>query len=133
MHQSPITGQWHQEHKPDSSMRLRQWLDAANHGEAFKGKKNFNPSVLKLDKPTDDMILKSNEAKKERAKQRWNLIMDATNNFGKGFQTIDRTPPGTGGGAPRRVRVTFSDPRVYGGRDKSATAENITAKNKKKK
>tara|TARA_B100000900_G_scaffold292428_1_gene251230 strand:- start:1184 stop:1951 length:768 start_codon:yes stop_codon:yes gene_type:complete len=133
MHQSPITGQWTQEHKPDSSMRLRQWLDAANHGEAFKGKKNFNPSVLKLDKPTDDMILKSNEAKKERAKQRWNLIMDATNNFGKGFQTIDRTPPGTGGGAPRRVRVTFSDPRVYGGRDKSATAENITAKNKKKK
>ena len=41
MHQSPITGQWHQEHKPDKSMRLRQWIDAANHGQAFKGKKNF--------------------------------------------------------------------------------------------
>ena len=40
---------------------------------------------------------------------------------------------GAGGGTPRQVRVTFSDPRVYGGRDKSATAENITAKNNKKK
>ena len=40
--------------------------------------------------------------------------MSETNNFGRGFQTIDRTPPGTGGGKPKQVRVTFSDPRVYG-------------------
>ena len=130
MHQSPITGQWHQEHKPDKSMRLRQWLDAANNGQAFKGKKDFNPEVLKLKKPTDDMIHKSNEAKKERAKQKWNLIMDATNNFGRGFQTLDRTPPGSGGGTPKKVRVTFSDPRVYGGRDKVSSTKKKTTKKK---
>ena len=60
------------------------------------------------------MIIKSDEAKKERARQKWELIMSETNNFGRGFQTIDRTPPGTGGGKPKQVRVTFSDPRVYG-------------------
>jgi hypothetical protein len=130
MHQSPITGQWHQEHKPDKSMRLRQWLDAANNGQAFKGKKDFNPEVLKLKKPTDDMIHKSNEAKKERAKQRWNLIMEATNNFGRGFQTLDRTPPGAGAGTPKKVRVTFSDPRVYGGRDKVSSTKKKTTKKK---
>lgn len=129
MHQSPITGQWHQEHKPDKSMRLRQWLDAANNGQAFKGKKDFNPEVLKLKKPTEDMLLKSQEAKKERAKQKWNLIMDATNNFGKGFQTLDRTPPGTGGGK-KYNRITFSDPRVYGGRNKVSSIEKKTTKKK---
>ena len=41
MWQSSITGQWFQEHKPDKSMSVRKWLDAANHGQAFKGKKNF--------------------------------------------------------------------------------------------
>ena len=46
--------------------------------------------------------------------------MNATNNFGRGWQTEDRTPPGTGGGkTSKRRRVTFSDPRVYGGRDKN--------------
>ena len=114
MWQSSITGEWFQEHKPDKSMSVRKWLDAANHGQAFKGKKNFNPDVLKLDKPTEDMIIKSDEAKKERARKKWELIMNETNNFGRGFQTVDRTPPGTGGGKPRQVRVTFSDPRVYG-------------------
>jgi len=129
MHQSPITGQWHQEHKPDKSMRLRQWIDAANHGQAFKGKKNFNPDVLKLNKPTEDMILKSEEAKKERAKQKWELIMSETNNFGKGFQTLDRTPPGTGGGI-KYNRITFSDPRVYGGRNKVSSIKKKTTKKK---
>jgi hypothetical protein len=64
------------------------------------------------------MILKSNEAKKKRAQEKWGLIMDATDNFGRGWQTIDRSVPGRGGGTPRQVRVTFSDPRVYGGRNK---------------
>ena len=120
MWQSSITGQWFQEHKPDKSMNIRDWLQAANTGNAFKGKKNFNPDILKLDKPTEDMIIKSNDAKKERAKQQWDLLMTATNNFGKGWHTEDRTPPGTGGGLKsKRRRVTFSDPRVYEGRDKN--------------
>tara|TARA_Y100001937_G_scaffold109152_1_gene153534 strand:- start:2 stop:733 length:732 start_codon:yes stop_codon:yes gene_type:complete len=120
MWQSSITGQWFQEHKPDKTMNIRDWLQAANTGNAFKGKKNFNPDILKLDKPTEDMIIKSNDAKKERAKQHWDLLMTATNNFGKGWHTEDRTPPGTGGGLrSKRRRVTFSDPRVYGGRDKN--------------
>ena len=121
MWQSSITGQWFQEHKPDKSMSVRKWLDAANNGQAFKGKKNFNPDVLKLDKPTEDMILKSNEAKKKRAQEKWELIMNATDNFGRGWHTTDRSRPGLGGGAPRQHRVTFSDERVYGGRNKKTT------------
>ena len=121
MWQSSITGQWFQEHKPDKSMSVRKWLDAANNGQAFKGKKNFNPDVLKLDKPTEDMILKSNEAKKKRQQERWDLILQETNNFGRGWHTTDRSRPGLGGGAPRQHRVTFSDERVYGGRNKKTT------------
>ena len=120
MWQSSITGQWFQEHKPDKTMNIRDWLQAANTGNAFKGKKNFNPDILKLNKPTEDMIIKSNDARNERQRKRWELIMNATNNFGRGWQTEDRTPPGTGGGkTSKRRRVTFSDPRVYGGRDKN--------------
>ena len=132
MWQSSITGEWFQEHKPEKSMRVRKWLQAANTGNAFKGKKGFNPDVLKLDKPTPDMIEKSKEAKQKRAQERWKVIMDQTNNFGRGWQTTDRTPPGNPGGKGSVRQVTFSDPRVYGGRDKSATAENITAKKKTK-
>tara|TARA_A100001515_G_scaffold79528_1_gene63170 strand:+ start:830 stop:1582 length:753 start_codon:yes stop_codon:yes gene_type:complete len=126
MWQSSITGQWFQEHKPDKSMRVRQWLQAANTGNAFKGKKNFNPDTLKLDKPTPDMIQKSNEAKQKRAQDRWKLIMDETNNFGRGWQTTDRTPPGTAGGKGKTRQVTFSDPRVYGGRDKVSSIKKTT-------
>jgi hypothetical protein len=75
------------------------------------------------------MILKSEEAKKERAKQKWELIMSETNNFGKGFQTLDRTPPGTGGGV-KYNRITFSDPRVYGGRNKVSSIKKKTTKKK---
>ena len=128
MVQNQITGQWFQEHKPDRRMSVKQWLAAANAGEAFKGKKDFNPDTLKLNKPTDDMILKSNEAKKKRAQEKWGLIMDATNNFGRGWQTIDRSRPGLGGGSPRQVRVTFSDPRVYGGRNKVSSIKKKTKK-----
>ena len=49
------------------------------------------------------------------------LLMEATNNFGRGWHTTDRTMPGRGGGAPRQHRVTFSDERVYGGRNKKTT------------
>ena len=126
MWQSSITGEWFQEHRPDKSMRVRQWLQAANTGNAFKGKKNFDPDTLKLDKPTPDMIQKSKEAKQKRAQDRWKLIMDETNNFGRGWQTTDRTPPGTAGGKPKTVKVTFSDPRVYGGRDKVSSIKKTT-------
>ena len=126
MWQSSLTGQWFQEHKPDKSMRVRAWLDAANHGQAFKGKKNFNPEVLKLQKPTEDMIVKSDEAKKERARKKWELIMEATNNFGRGWHGTNRSRPGLGGGAKQQHRVTFSDPRVYGGRDKVSSIKKTT-------
>tara|TARA_Y100001963_G_scaffold107309_1_gene148358 strand:+ start:3245 stop:4030 length:786 start_codon:yes stop_codon:yes gene_type:complete len=131
MKQSPITGGWSQEYVPDKSMNVRAWLAAANTGNAFKGKKNFNPDTLKLKEPTPDMLYKSNEAKKERARQRWELIMSETNNFGKGFHTIDRSKPGLGGGQPRQVRVTFSDERVYGGRDRVSSIKKKTKKGNK--
>ncbi len=69
------------------------------------------------------MLMKSNEAKQERARKRWELILNETNNFGKGWHTTDRSRPGLGGGAPRQHRVTFSDPRVYGGRNKVSSIE----------
>ena len=55
--------------------------------------------------------------------------MSETNNFGKGFQTLDRTPPGTGGGV-KYNRITFSDPRVYGGRNKVSSIKKKTTKKK---
>ena len=130
MIQNKLTGQWHQEHRPDKSMNVRAWLDAANHGEAFKGKKNFDPNTLKLKEPTDDMKLKSFEAKRERARQKHELIMEATNNFGRGWHNTDRSLPGRGGGSPKQVQVTFSDERVYGGRDKVSSIKKKTTKKK---
>ena len=130
MVQSQITGQWYQEHKPDKSMRVRAWLDAANHGEAFKGKKNFNPDVLKLKEPTEDMKIKAHEAAREKRKIKRDLIMEATDNFGRGWHNTDRSMPGRGGGTPKTVQVTFSDPRVYGGRDKVSSIKKKTTKRK---
>ena len=128
--QSSITGQWFQEHKPDKSMNVRKWLDAANNGQAFKGKKNFNPDTLKLKEPTDDMKRVAVEAAKEKARKKWELIMNETNNFGRGFQGVDRSPPGLGGGQKRTIRTTFSDPRVYGGRNKVSSIKKKTTKKK---
>ena len=64
--------------------------------------------------------------KQKRAQDRWKLIMDETNNFGRGWQTTDRTPPGTAGGKGKTRQVTFSDPRVYGGRDKVSSIKKTT-------
>ena len=130
MVQSQITGQWFQEHKPDKSMRVRQWLEAANTGNAFKGKKNFNPEVLKLKEPTDDMKIKAADARREKGRIKHDLIMEATNNFGRGWHTTDRSMPGRGGGTPKTVQVTFSDERVYGGRDKVSSIKKKTTKKK---
>ena len=122
MWQSSITGQWFQEHKPDNkSQSVRQWLNAANNGQAFKGKKGFNPDTLKLDKPTPDMIFKSNEAKRERQQQKTRLLFEQTNNFGRGWHTTDRSMPGRGSGQAKQVQVTFSDKRVTAGGNKKTT------------
>ena len=130
MIQSQITGQWYQEHKPDKSMRVRQWLDAANTGNAFKGKKNFNPDVLKLKEPTEDMKIKAGEAAREKVRIKRDLIMEATDNFGRGWHDTDRSMPGRGGGQPKTVKVTFSDERVYGGRNKVSSIKKKTTKKK---
>ena len=122
MWQSSITGQWFQEHKPDNkSQSVRQWLNAANNGQAFKGKKGFNPDTLKLDKPTPDMIFKSNEAKRERQQQKTRHLFEQTNNFGRGWHTTDRSMPGRGSGQAKQVQVTFSDKRVTAGGNKKTT------------
>ena len=67
-------------------------------------------------------------AKKKRQQERWDLIMEATNNFGRGWHTTDRSRPGLGGGAPRQHRVTFSDERVYGEKDKVSSIKKTTKK-----
>ena len=74
MKQSSITGGWSQEYVPDKTRSVRDWLNAANHGEAFKGKKNVSPDTLKMNKPTPEMQRKSDEAKKKRQQEKWELI-----------------------------------------------------------
>ena len=130
MVQNQLTGQWHQEHKPDKSMRVRAWLEAANTGNAFKGKKGFNSEVLKLKEPTDEMKFRAQEAAREKARKKHELIMEATNNFGRGWHDTDRSLPGRGGNTPKTVQVTFSDERVYGGRDKVSSIKKKTTKKK---
>ena len=61
---------------------------------------------------------------------RHELIMEATDNFGRGWHTVDRSMPGRGGGTPKTVQVTFSDERVYGGRDKVSSIKKKTTKKK---
>jgi len=110
-----LDGSWQQEYKPSKSMNMKDWLQAADNGQAFKNSRKFSGEFLRKYKaPTEDMVGKSNEAKKIRKRQEWNAILDATNNFGRGWQTTDRSRPGLGGGVPREHRITFSDSRVYG-------------------
>ena len=85
------------------------------------------PTGKSLDRePTETEKGISAEAKKERGKKVWEWLLGETNNFGRGFQGVDRSPPGLGGGQKRTIRTTFSDPRVYGGRNKVSSIKKKT-------
>ena len=69
MVQHPITGGWQQEYRPNKSMNMRAWLDAANQGKVMP---HMNPTGKSLDRePTETEKGISAEAKKERGRKVW--------------------------------------------------------------
>ena len=100
MIQNKITGAWQQEYKPNKSMNMRAWLDAANQGKVMP---HMNPQGKSLDRePTEAEKGISEEAKKARGKKVWDWLLNETNNFGRGWKdpkwgTLYKGRPGAGG------------------------------------
>ena len=109
MVQHPITGGWQQEYRPNKSMNMRAWLDAANQGKVMP---HMNPTGKSLDRePTETEKGISAEAKKERGRKVWDWLLGETNNFGRGFNDpkwgrLYKGRPGRGGSAPRVGKYT---------------------------
>ena len=105
MIQHPITGGWQQEYRPNKSMRMKDWLAAADQGKVMP---HMNPSGQSLNRePTEQEKGISEEAKKGRAKKVWDWLLGETNNFGRGWTdpkwgSLYKGRPGIGGrGRPR--------------------------------
>ena len=110
MVQHPITGGWQQEYRPNKSMNMRAWLDAANQGKVMP---HMNPTGKSLDRePTETEKGISAEAKKERGKKVWEWLLGETNNFGRGWTDpkggkIYKGRPGRGGSGPKVGKYTL--------------------------
>jgi len=103
-----IDGSWQQEYKPDSSKRIGKWLQDAEQGQVFKNSRKFNGQFLaKYKRPTDEIMYRSHEAKKERKNILWNKMLELTNNFGRGFEDPRRGRPGYG---VNQIRPTVNNP-----------------------
>ena len=109
MVQHPITGGWQQEYRPNKSMNMRAWLDAANQGKVMQ---HMNPTGKSLDRqPTETEKGISAEAKKERGRKVWEWLLGETNNFGRGFDDpkwgkIYKGRPGRGGAKAKVGKYT---------------------------
>lgn len=80
--QSPITGKWSQEYKPNKSRRLKDWLQAAESGDAFTG--SLNKNRIKLNRlPTEEEKGIAAEARRMRQLQKWRWFLKETNYMGK--------------------------------------------------
>jgi|TARA_B100001094_G_C18181114_1_gene800969 hypothetical protein len=107
--QNKITGAWQQEYKPNKSMNMRAWLDAANQGKVMS---HMNPQGKSLDRePTEQEKGISKEAKKERGKKVWQWVLGETNNFGRGWVDpkwgkLNKGEPGQGGRMPKVGKYT---------------------------
>ena len=110
MIQHPITGGWQQEYRPNKSMNMRAWLDAANQGKVMQ---HMNPTGKSLDRePTETEKGISAEAKKERGKKVWEWLLGETNNFGRGWTDpkwgkLYKGRPGRGGSRPKVGKYTL--------------------------
>lgn len=110
MIQHPITGGWQQEYRPNKSMNMRAWLDAANQGKVMQ---HMNPTGKSLDRePTETEKGISAEAKKERGKKVWEWLLGETNNFGRGWTDpkwgkLYKGRPGRGGSGPKVGKYTL--------------------------
>ena len=108
--QNNITGAWHQQYKPNKSMNMRAWLDAANQGKVMP---HMNPQGKSLNRqPTETEKGISNEAKKERKRKVWDWLLGETNNFGRGWTDpkwgrLYKGEPGRGGKFRRPKKYTI--------------------------
>jgi len=104
MIQHPITGQWQQEYRPNKSMRMKDWLAAADQGKVMP---HMNPTGQSLNRePTEQEKGISEEAKKTRGKKVWDWLLGETNNFGRGWTDpkwgkLYKGRPGRGGSGPK--------------------------------
>jgi len=104
MIQNPITGAWSQEYKPNKSMNMRAWLDAANQGKVMP---HMNPQGKSLDRqPTEEEKGISAEMKRTRGKKVWQWLLNETDNFGRGWTQpkwgrLYKGEPGRGGSLKR--------------------------------
>lgn len=109
MVQHPITGGWQQEYKPNRSMRMKDWLAAADQGKVMP---HMNPKGLPLNRePTEEEKGISAEAKKTRGKKVWEWLLGETNNFGRGWSDpkwgkLYKGRPGRGGSRPKVGKYT---------------------------
>ena len=107
--QNPITGQWQQEYKPNRSMNMKDWLNAANQGKVMP---HMNPQQKSLDRePTEQEKGISDEAKKERGRKVWDWLLKETDNFGRGWTDpkwgkLYKGRPGRGGRNTKPGRYT---------------------------
>ena len=110
MVQHPITGAWQQEYRPNKSMRMKDWLAAADQGKVMP---HMNPSGQSLSRePTEQEKGISEEAKKTRGKKVWDWLLGETNNFGRGWTEpkwgkLYKGRPGRGGSAPKVGKYTL--------------------------
>ena len=110
MRQHPITGAWQQEYRPNKSMRMKDWLAAADQGKVMP---HMNPTGQSLNRePTEQEKGISEEAKKTRGKKVWEWLLGETNNFGRGWTDpkwgkLYKGRPGRGGGSAKVGKYTI--------------------------
>ena len=110
MVQHPITGGWQQEYRPNKSMRMKDWLAAADQGKVMP---HMNPTGQSLNRePTEQEKGISEEAKKTRGKKVWEWLLNETDNFGRGWNDpkwgkLYKGRPGRGGRASKPSKYTL--------------------------
>jgi hypothetical protein len=109
MIQNKLTGEWQQEYKPKKSLKLKDWINAAEQGEVML---HMNPNRIKLNRqPTPDELKISEESKRKRGQLVWNWILEQTKNFGRGWKTDNYGKTYTG--PPGRSSKIINGQRVY--------------------
>ena len=109
MIQNPITGAWQQQYKPNKSMRMKDWLNAAEQGNVMR---HMNPKGVPLNRqPTEEEKGISEEMKKKRKSKVWDWVLNETNNFGRGWTDpkwgkLYKGRPGAGGQHRRPGKYT---------------------------
>jgi len=97
---SSLDGSYRQEYKPNKSMRMKDWLSAAEKGQVMG---HLNPKGIPLNrKPTDEEIEFSEKNKNARKQKVYDYLLKITENFGRGWTSpkwgrLDTSEPGKPG------------------------------------